>query len=184
MMLLQNIKTPLTVKRPKKPRKACKRSIDDQIADFMAFESGSTGHSDLKLPNQDGKSRTEFLEDRIEAYLSSKSVAPGDPKSKKDEYFLEMKLNVENHTSQQINYEASVQLSQSSPSGCISLCSLSVRRQTGIRLPNIGTFGGSSNKSNMMPKKISFSVSDYRPIIIKPRSRYMTDSKMHRLYEF
>ena len=134
-------KTPL--RRPKRARKGCKKSVDDQIAKFMAFESCNTGDFDNDIGDYqinpemlNEKLEAGYLENRIEAYMLMKGANRDDPKSKKDAYFQEKKSGVALFNSQRCNLDDDLQGNMLSEK-CDSVCSLSTRRMMDLSLAEL-----------------------------------------------
>lgn len=102
---MEEPRTPLM--KPKKSRKASKRSVQDQIAEFMAFESANKEEFVAEFGTEMGiqgiqeeSPRAGFQEDRIEEWLSSRGIIKGDPRAKKDDFFQKKKSCVVKITSQ------------------------------------------------------------------------------------
>ena len=162
--------------KSRKSKKPHKKSDDDYIAEFMAFEScapcqidRSLSSSGLTNSSNIGNRVATTVEDDIQRWLDKKIICLGDPKEKKEAYFNKLKRLVADETSHKIReYSRNQQFGQlDKPLNQVTF-TLSTRRKLNLSIPENTPLTNSSltpedNLSNepMMPFKTIISQFDH-----------------------
>ena len=174
-----------------KTRKTSKRSIQDQIAEFMAFESYSSVDMVSEMGDSLNLGDLQFempmaasLEKRIESWLSNIGVCRDDPKSKKDQFFGVKKLEVAKIIFQNIPKDIDCKDTKSLEHyGNDKSSPLSMRRQIAFDLSASLNFSSSLPSTNEKINKSPFS-NNYQVIDVMPRRKINSDSKAINNFHF
>ena len=189
-MMCQMPKTPANkMIKTRKTSKTSKRSIQDQIEEFMAFESHSSLYMVSETEDSPDLGDLQFemlmaasLENRIETWLSNIGVCRDDPKSKKDQFFGEKKLKVAqiifHNLPKDIDCKDTKSLDQD---GNYTSSPLSMRRQIAFDLSASLNFSSSLPSTNEKISKSTFFNHD-QAIDVMPRRKINSDSKA--IYNF
>ena len=184
--------TNINTKKTRKGSKISKKSVEDQIAEFMAFETcGSQSPIPLSESNKLDESELghviagNSIEISIEDFLASKGVQRDEPSAKRHDYFQKKKSTISDLTSPQNKQKIPSEQFHFSPDTLDLISSpLSIRRNMTLSISDIPQLSKQTSLQDPKSTPRPFTIDLEQGISIHPRRSPSTNQRMNKKLDF